>query len=289
HVGGVSMSGLREEVFSATAMRRLAESKPLSLIQTYSMALSTLLALHGGLYLFENDSRIGRAVSFYDLTVRPVGEEWTVHRAGREKEAVSKMNGAGESTLGFGRRHWGGPDNRLVTVALKIMIGYMEFPVEAVIGGDEFHIIVPDVILPFVDSGVRLSYLSVSVPGEAFQTDAKVVRKQRIDRSVCLPLKCDGIAVPESPTAVREWRSDGSVRFVVKLRGKELVALQKKEKVEVHQHIGEPQTIDVTTAGVTLHSFTLPVEVAVNDIHMRVARSSGSLDITIPASYCSPL
>ncbi|KAF4722643.1 hypothetical protein FOZ62_015860, partial [Perkinsus olseni] len=260
HVGGVSMSGLREEVFSETAMRRLAESKPLSLIQTYSMAVSTLLALHGDLFLFENDSRIGRAVSFYDLTVKPVGEDWTVHRAVREKEAIAKLNDASESTLGFGRRRWGGPDNRLVTVALKDMIGYMEFPVEAVIGGEEFHIIVPDVILPFVDSGVRLSYMNVSAPGEAFQTDAKVVRKKVIDRSLYLRRENRRSAKRAASLAVRQWRADGSVRFVVKLRGKELVALQKKEKVEVHQHAGEPQTIDVTTAGVILHTFTLPVE-----------------------------
>ncbi|EEQ99827.1 hypothetical protein Pmar_PMAR020284 [Perkinsus marinus ATCC 50983] len=276
------------QLFEEGAIMRLVQKKPFSTILGYALSLSGLLDLHGGLYDFEKDLRIRRAVTLYDVTVK-IGRDWKVHRDGQEKQAFARMARKNDSSGSLEKRRRGGPDYCLVSVVLNDEGIHVVFPVESV-DGDELHIFVPDVVVHYADTGrVYVTYSSLSVIEESFEADAKVLRKKPLSRSLYLPGKYHGTGVKDSSLAVREWRADGSVRFVAKLRGKELASLQKKEKVEVNERVGEPQTVDVVTAGATLHTFTLPVEVAVNDVHMKVSRGSGSLDIIIPALYCCPL
>ncbi|KAF4657503.1 hypothetical protein FOL47_008413 [Perkinsus chesapeaki] len=96
------------------------------------------------------------------------------------------------------------------------------------------------------------------------ESDAMVVQKEEKDPSVCFPKVSQ---IPQNHS-----------KFPL-----------KKQSIEARHRPLQLETIDVVTSGVVLATFTLTVEVAVNDVHVKISRTSGKLDVIVPESNSCPL
>ncbi|KAF4716209.1 hypothetical protein FOZ62_022228 [Perkinsus olseni] len=88
----------------------------------------------------------------------------------------------------------------------------------------------------------------------------------------------------------REWLLNGTMHFVMKVNDeKRRAALERREKVEVKLLPDQPWAVVITTSAVKLATLFLPVAVSLDDIVVKVGRTSGTLDVSIPVAQCSPL
>ncbi|KAF4652468.1 hypothetical protein FOL47_011077 [Perkinsus chesapeaki] len=93
-----------------------------------------------------------------------------------------------------------------------------------------------------------------------------------------------------SSLSLRQSSRNGAVNLGLKLNDeKRQAAPGLREKVEANLLPGHPCTVKISTYGVRLATHSLPTPISLNDINIKVGRTSATFEVSLPAAQCSPL
>ncbi|KAF4717908.1 N-lysine methyltransferase smyd2 [Perkinsus olseni] len=105
-----------------------------------------------------------------------------------------------------------------------------------------------------------------------------------------LPASSPSPSLTSFKLVTREWLPDGAVRLVMRLATESsLEALRRGAEVKCRLRDGHLNVLEITADDVCIASAVMPAEVGLNDVHLKVARKSGSVDAIIPVKSCCPL
>ncbi|KAF4662611.1 hypothetical protein FOZ61_002341 [Perkinsus olseni] len=158
---------------------------------------------------------------------------------------------------------------------------------------ERVRVVVPQTVLD-------MKYVSVDVTAAQIVEDiiclpATVVSSEVVPSAFYtspprLPASSPSPSLTSFKLVTRDWLRSGAVRFIIRLtRESSLEALRRGAEVKCRLRDGHLNVLDITADDVCIASAVMSAEVSLNDVHLKVARKSGSVDAIIPVKSCCPL
>ncbi|KAF4664060.1 hypothetical protein FOL47_005320 [Perkinsus chesapeaki] len=250
---------------------------PFSMIPHYTQGYQALCCING---LTTYRDLYGENIPLVEAVLQ-VSSDWRSQRHG----SLGGMLGLGKCNDSCDR-----PDYRFVDVMFAYGVGRQVTFTGYMLEDDRVHVIMPDHVS--TQPVLSVSITATGILPDIITVSACVVSRVRIPSTMysMTPPTPSSLPMPSLYT-VMHWLPDGAGRFKIRLVDEALlVALRKNDPVRcLVEASSRPNILVVITGDVTLARVSMPVEVSVNDVHLRVSRSSGTLDITVPVMFCCPL
>ncbi|KAF4669662.1 hypothetical protein FOL47_002408 [Perkinsus chesapeaki] len=181
-------------------------------------------------------------------------------------------------------------DYRTVEVCFRHPAGiYISFPAR-MISDRQLVAVIPRIVYDSsLHGGTSALFKSVESICGLTEIPTKLIRVKEVPRRVLGDPRQQTSSLVECNTlkfTTREWLVDGCLRFVGKLVDNEkLKLLQQKKPISVRLCASDPAVVEVLTSGSCLASFSMVADVALNNVHLKVSRGEGVINITIPVTY----
>jgi hypothetical protein len=249
-------------LFDAEILMKKFSPNILSYVPTYLQSFHSLLHLHG---LFEHTIQ-GDVIGFLEIVLQGP-DDW---KSSLDSEISNCL--LVELEIGIGQR-------------------IMRFPVQE-LSGSLVRVLVPQSAMahPLQTFSLLLFASTNALP---IYHRLKLVDVVSIPMELAMHLLKDDEVLSPSPLAEftkREWLRDGAVRFIARLRpGEPVLILQKKKQIQIQFSPGSSGRIEIVSDSITFLSLSMPVEISLGDVCLRVSRSKALFDVVVPAVFCCPL
>ncbi|KAF4721941.1 hypothetical protein FOZ63_032373 [Perkinsus olseni] len=261
-------------VVSNMMVAKAAAKTPFSMIPHYAGSYQALCCLAGLARFWElvgKDTRLAEAVV-------EVTSDW------RQQDRGTL---GGNLAIGTCEKSCNTLDYRFVDVVFSFGIG-RQVTFTGYLSGNKVHVILPEEVS--YERVLSVNVTATDIIQDIIALSATVVSRKLIPSNLYSPSPRTPSSQASFEFITREWLPDGAMHFV--LRSAAMKRIREGAAVKCQLREGSPNVLDIIIAGdgdVRVATLSLPAEVSLNDVHLKVSRKSGLLDVTVPVMSCSPL